>query len=490
MLFNSRTFLIFFLSVTTLYFLLPGKWRWMLLLGASMLFYMAFVPKYILVLLFLAFVDYTGGILLEKVNTPRRRTFILIACLILDLGMLVFFKYANFFAGNIEALARLLHWNYGLPVLEILLPLGISFHIFQSLSYVIEVYRGKQKAEKHFGFFFLYIIFYPQLVAGPIERADHLLPQLHQPRPFSYARISGGIQLMLWGLFKKTVIADRLALFVNQVYALGDPADFNGVSFFIASILFAIQIYCDFSGYSDIARGAAGVMGIRIMENFRRPYVARSIAEFWQRWHISLSTWFRDYLYIPLGGNRMAIPRWYINVLIVFLVSGLWHGARWTFVIWGGIHGMYMIFSYATQRIRESLVRITRLDRMPSVRKAIQIGITFSLVTFGWIFFRSGSLMEAYTIIGRIILDAPQLFSLSTLSDIIIKSRLGGFEFIIAICAIAVMETVHILQERKSCVERIRAYPLWVRWSSAYLLIAAVYFLGIFDNQAFIYFQF
>jgi D-alanyl-lipoteichoic acid acyltransferase DltB (MBOAT superfamily) len=353
---------------------------------------------------------------------------------------------------------------------------------------VIEVYRGKQKAEKHFGFFFLYIIFYPQLVAGPIERASHLLPQLRQPLPFSYARISGGIQLMLWGLFKKVVIADRLAIFVNDVY--GYPADSTGVLLFIASVFFSFQIYCDFSGYSDIARGAAGVMGIRIMENFRRPYFATSIAEFWQRWHISLSTWFRDYLYIPLGGNRVAISRWYINILIVFLASGLWHGARWTFVIWGAIHGMYIIFSHATKNMRESLVRVVRLDRIPQARKAVQIITTFSLVTFGWIFFRSGSLAEASAIIGRIILDVPQIFSFSKLYDAITESRLGGFEFLIALCAIMIMEAAHILQERKSCVQRIRAYPVWVRWSSAYLLIAAIYFLGIFDNQTFIYFQF
>mgnify|MGYP001563030916 FL=1 len=469
---------------------MPHKWRWVFLLGASMAFYMAFVPKYILILLFLAVVDYVGGILLEKAQTDRVRKIILASSLTLDLATLGFFKYFNFFADNVEALARMLHWNYGFTTLEILLPLGISFHIFQSLSYVIEVYRGKQKAEKHFGFFFLYIIFYPQLVAGPIERAQNLLPQLRASRPFSYVAASSGIQLMLWGLFKKVVIADRVALFVNQMYASDGSADFTGVNLLIASVFFAIQIYCDFSGYSDIARGAARVMGIRIMENFRYPYGAASVAEFWQRWHISLSTWFRDYLYIPLGGNRVAVPRWYFNVLIVFLVSGLWHGARWTFVVWGALHGMYLLFSLATARMRELFVHAIRLDRMPAIRRAFQIGMTFSLVTFGWIFFRSPSLNEAFAIIGRIILDIPQLFSFSTMYHVITQSRLGGFEFVIAIAAIVIMEIVHILQKRKSCVERIRNYPLWVRWSSVYALIAAVYFLGIFDDTAFIYFQF
>lgn len=248
-----------------------------------------------------------------------------------------------------------------------LLPVGISFYTFQSLSYSIDVYRGEKEPERNFGKFALYVAFFPQLVAGPIERSTNLLPQFDRRISFDYDRFVSGLRLMLWGFFKKIVIADRLAIYVNEVY--NSPAEFQGLTLILATYFFAFQIYCDFSGYSDIAIGAARIMGYDLMINFRQPYFSQSIAEFWKRWHISLSTWFKDYLYIPLGGNRVAKNRWYFNLMAVFLISGLWHGANWTFVLWGFLHGFYLVFSIWTQNIRDTISHAFRVDRFPALQR-------------------------------------------------------------------------------------------------------------------------
>lgn len=488
MLFNSRSFFLFFIAVTGVYFLIPHRWRWMLLLGASMFFYMAFVPKYIILLFLLAVVDYGGGILIAKAKLLVHKRAILIVCLCLDLGTLGFFKYFNFAADNLKALADVIHWNYGFETLAIVLPLGISFHIFQSLSYVIEVYRGNQKPEKHFGIFFLYIVFYPQLVAGPIERAGNLLHQFYEEHLFDVKRITDGILLMFWGLFKKVIIADRLAILVNAVF--NDPTDISGLSLIAATFFFAIQIYCDFSGYSDIAIGAAEVMGFKLMQNFKRPYYATSIAEFWQRWHISLSSWLRDYLYIPLGGNRVTVGRQYLNIAVVFLASGLWHGANWTFIIWGALHAGYLIAGLITQKLRTGVVEFLRLTRIPRVHTTLQIGITFSLVSFGWIFFRARSLAEAFYIVGRAFAAIPDLLRPAAIAAAYRELNLNGFELALVMAAIGVMEIIHILQQSGSVRARLSRYPTWVQWSLAYGLIFTVYMLGIFDHVEFIYFQF
>jgi alginate O-acetyltransferase complex protein AlgI len=306
MLFNSIDFLIFFPAVTILYFLLPHKFRWSLLLVSSCVFYMFFIPKYIIILAFTITIDYFAGIFLEKIKEDKRRIFLIIS-IISNIGILFVFKYFNFFNFNIHKVAEFLHWNYSFEGLKIILPIGLSFHTFQSLSYIIEIYIGKQKAEKNFGIFALYVMFYPQLVAGPIERPQNVLHQFHEKHSFDFEQLVDGLKIILWGLFKKVVIADRLSLFVNQVY--GNPESHKGIQFIIATIFFGFQIYCDFSGYSDIAIGSAKVMGFKLMVNFNRPYLSKSISEFWTRWHISLSSWFRDYVYIPLGGNRAARSR-------------------------------------------------------------------------------------------------------------------------------------------------------------------------------------
>lgn len=277
-----------------------------------------------------------------------------------------------------------------MDALKLLLPIGLSFHTFQSLSYVIEVYRGHQKAERNFGIYALYVMFYPQLVAGPIERPKNLLHQFYEEHYFDYQRVVDGLKLMLWGLFKKVVIADRLSVLVNEVY--GNPSGHQGFLLVIATVFFAFQIFCDFSGYSDMAIGSAQVMGFKLMDNFNRPYFSKSIAEFWKRWHISLSSWFRDYIYIPLGGNR--VPQWRMccNLFLTFLLSGLWHGANWTFVIWGGLNGFYMVFSILTHDPRKKLVQWTGLDRHPKAHKYLNVMVVFSLVCLGWIFSGPGML--------------------------------------------------------------------------------------------------
>ena len=338
MLFHSFAYFTFFPCVVALYFAIPPRHRWALLLAASYYFYAAWKPEYLLLIVASTLVDYLVGLGLGRHREPRVRRWLLAASLILNLGLLGVFKYADFFGQSLAGLARALGGGRNIPALNLLLPVGISFYTFQTLSYTIDVYRGEREPERHLGRFALYVSFFPQLVAGPIERSTHLLPELRAARPFDLDRVLSGLLLFAWGLFKKLVIADRAAAFVDAVYA--DPERFQGPTIIVATYLFAFQIYADFSGYSDMAVGSARVMGIELMENFDRPYAARSITDFWRRWHISLSTWFRDYLYIPLGGNRVVPRRRLFNVLVVFVLSGLWHGASWTFVAWKAYHSV------------------------------------------------------------------------------------------------------------------------------------------------------
>ncbi len=399
MTFNSLEFLVFFPVVTTLFFLLPHKYRWLLLLTASVVFYMAFVPIYILILAVTIVVDYGAGILIERSAGKKRKLFLVISILS-TVAVLFVFKYFGFFSANVDVLARLLHWNYSLDILRLALPLGLSFHTFQGLSYVIEVYRGRQKTEHHFGIYALYVMFYPQLVAGPIERPQNMLHQFYEKHKFEYRSVVSGLKLMLWGMFKKVVIADNLAVLVNQFF--DNPQNFPDTVLVKAVLFFAIQIYCDFSGYSDIAIGAARVMGFKLMENFNKPYLATSVVDFWRRWNISLSSWFRDYLYIPLGGSRTTLGRNYFNIFVVFLLSGLWHGASWMFVLWGALHGLYVVVSKATQKAREKVVRFLVLDKVPEIHRYLKIATTFSLVSFAWIFFRAKDIGDAFYIIFRL----------------------------------------------------------------------------------------
>jgi alginate O-acetyltransferase complex protein AlgI len=484
MLFNSLQFCAFFFVVTSLFFILPHQWRWALLLAASCYFYMAFIPVYISILAFTIVIDYIAGIIIER-SQGKTRKYFLIASLIANVGVLFVFKYFNFLSNSLTDLISQLSQQ---PVshigLRIILPIGLSFHTFQSMSYTIEVYRGNQKAERHFGIFALYVMFYPQLVAGPIERPQNLLHQFHERHNFDYQRVTDGLKLMTWGMFKKVVIADRLAVFANEIYQ--SPRRYEGWPLIIGTIFFAFQIYCDFSGYSDIAIGSAQVMGFKLMQNFRRPYFATSIADFWSRWHISLSTWFRDYLYIPLGGNRVSQWRWCANIMIVFLISGLWHGANWTFVIWGALNGLYLIVGAWTQKIRSRISSALRLDRVPLLHSAIQITITFSLVTFTWIFFRANSLSNAFYIASHLWPGPNQPGIGASLS------MLGTpIDIIAAVGAIILLMIVESLQSRQSIRYTLAQQPLAVRWLAYYILVMAIIVLAEISNPTeFIYFQF
>lgn len=478
MLFNSWQFAIYFIVVTAAYFALPYRARWVLLLAASCYFYMAFIPVYILILLFTILIDYGAGILIENAQGERRR-FYLICSVIANVGVLAIFKYFNFLNGNFAALASAIGWNYPVENLAIILPIGLSFHTFQSLSYTIEVYRGRHKAERHLGLFALYVMFYPQLVAGPIERPQNVLPQFHEQHDFDYDRVTSGLKLMAWGLFKKVVIADRLAVVVNAVY--GDPSSHTSFALIMATYFFAYQIYCDFSGYSDIALGAARVMGFRLMENFNQPYLSQSVSEFWRRWHISLSTWFRDYLYIPLGGNRVAKWRWYLNTMIVFMVSGLWHGASWNFVIWGALHGLYIVGAVLIGGLLSRTVSVPQSGPLAWTSRAFNTLLTFHLVAFAWIFFRAANLSDAWYIV-------THLFS-----DLQLRSNLGlGLGIVpalIVVTCILFMEGVQYVH-RNGWVN-LAGQPGWARWSFYYMVVAMIVLFGVMQSEAqFIYFQF
>ncbi|MCK9378669.1 MAG: MBOAT family protein [Candidatus Moranbacteria bacterium] len=481
MLFNSIQFLIFFPTVILLYFWIPYRYRWILLLIASYYFYMSWKPEYAVLILLSTAVDYYAGIKMGDAKDKNEKKKYLFASFVFNLGLLFTFKYFNFFSDSFRLFVDQFSLQFDPIHLKLLLPVGISFYTFQSLSYTIDVYRERIKPERHFGIFALYVSFFPQLVAGPIERADNLLPQFRKKFDFDYKRITDGLKIMLWGFFLKVVIADRLGMAVEQAY--GNPEQYSGLPLLLATYFFSFQIYCDFAGYSLIAIGSAQIMGYNLMDNFRRPYFSKSIAEFWKRWHISLSTWFRDYLYIPLGGNRVAKSRWLFNLFVVFLVSGLWHGANWNFVIWGGLHGIYLVGSIVTENIRNSFVKIIGLSKIPKVHSFVKIFITFHLVALGWIFFRTDNVADAWYIISHI-------FSGAELS---IERFYMGFsqaEFIVAILSIFFMESVHLMQEHIKIRKFFSERSIFFRYPVYIIILAVILLFGVFEETDFIYFQF
>lgn len=447
---------------------------------------MVFVPIYIVILGTTIVVDYFAGIYLEKVKGSKRK-WLLIASLIANIGALALFKYFNFLNENLSFFLNSLGYSNHIPNLSILLPIGLSFHTFQAMSYTIEVYKNNQKAERNFFIYALYVMFYPQLVAGPIERPQNMLHQFYEKHYFNYDRVVSGLRLMLWGLFKKVVIADRLAMITDKIY--GDPYSHGSVILFIATLSFAFQIYCDFSGYSDIAIGAARVMGFKLMQNFNNPYSAKSISEFWHRWHISLSSWFRDYLYIPLGGNRKGLLRQYFNVFIVFVVSGLWHGANWTYVIWGALHGVFTI----AESIIKQYLTVYKIKIYEPLSRFFGNIITFSFVVYAWIFFRASNLKEAVYISKNFIPNIIEIKGYSIENVLFyLKSELGVSYFYIVILIIAVIFMLFLekYQETLSMDDFMNSKPRWFRWGVYYSFILAIFVLGVFENRKFIYFQF
>ncbi len=483
MLFNSLQFLIFFPIVATLFYAMPDRWRNLFLLLASYYFYMCWRPAYITVIWFITLLDYFAGIMIENARDDSSRRRFLALSILGNFGLLFVFKYFDFFGGSLNQALRPLRL-FDIPNLHFLLPIGLSFHTFQALSYTIEVYRRKVPAERNLLRYALYVSFFPQMVAGPIERPYHLLPQFREPKRIEFAGVRQGLELAMWGLFKKVVVADRIAPLVNRVYDA--PRDFSGPLLVLATVLFAIQIYCDFSGYTDIAIGAARVLGFDLMINFRQPYFSASIPEFWHRWHISLSTWFRDYLYLPLGGNRVSTARWCLNILVVFTLSGLWHGANWTYVFWGILHGIYYLAGRATLSARNAIAEILGADRMPRLRRFGQTICTFSLVTVAWVFFRARSVTDALYVlahfnpIGKFYVSEFDVFHVG----------LGKSDFLIALVMIAVTFVVDwLLLHESPAADRIwNVRPL--RWSLYYACLYSIVFFGVFEHLEFIYFRF
>jgi len=439
---------------------------------------MFFKPVYILILFFTIIIDYYAGILIENATGPRKK-FYLSWSIVANILVLAIFKYYNFINGNIEALLQGFGVENPIPYLQILLPIGLSFHTFQAMSYTIEVYRGNQKAERKFITYALYVMYYPQLVAGPIERPQNMLHQFYEEHNLDYDRTISGLKQMLWGFFKKMVVADRLAMFADVVF--NDPTHYHGMPVIWSVLFFTFQIYCDFSGYSDIALGASRIMGIELMVNFRMPYIATSIKEFWTRWHISLSTWFRDYFYISIGGNRVSKPRWYFNVFIVFLVSGLWHGANWTFVIWGGLHGTYQVFGHLTNNFQEKIK--SKLKPIGFLITGVEWAFTMALVMLAWIFFRANNVHDAFTVIKEIPhIERGVLFGIPMFSTFFNLSCLA---------AIAVMFGVEYIFSRNWQNKLLgEKRPMWMNVLYCALLILSIYIFGIFEEQSFIYFQF
>ncbi len=472
MIFNSISFLLFFPIVCIVYFLLRNnKLRNAFLLFASYYFYMNWQPIYALLLLSSTILTYFCGIFTEKFNsnTPKKK-YILTINIILNLSILFIFKYFNFINESVFSLLDLfgLHWN--VPNLDILLPIGISFYTFQAIGYSIDVYRGDIKAERSFITYALFVAFFPQLVAGPIERAKNMLPQFHTKHSFKYDDVAEGFKLMLWGFFMKLCVADRLGEYVDAVY--NNVGQHNGTSMIIATIFFAFQIYCDFGGYSNIAIGAARVMGFRLMENFNRPYLSLSIKEFWKRWHISFSSWFRDYVYIPLGGNRVKYGRHLLNLMITFVVSGLWHGANWTFLLWGTLHGTYLIIGNLFRKI------IYCPKQESIVSKILSIVFCFVLVDFAWIFFRADNTADAFSIIGKIITDIGRPFD-------------AGHSFIVySALSLSILIFKDIKEYCGIRINFMHANNLFVRYASILALVSYILLFGALNGGQFIYFQF
>lgn len=474
MLFNSLSYAIFLPLVFVIYWLLPNKYRWILLLIASYYFYMSWNAKYVFLIFITTFTSYLCAILIEK--NREHKKLILILTLLVCLGILFVFKYFNFF---FESINYLLGNKLHSVTLNLLLPVGISFYTFQTLSYCIDVYRGNIKAEKHFGYYATFVSFFPQLVAGPIERPDNLLPQLRKEKEFDYNKAVYGLKLMTVGFFKKIVVADNLAYYVDMVY--NDLSYYQGFALVLASFFFTIQIYCDFSGYSDIAKGSAKLLNIDLMDNFKTPYFSTTIKEFWSRWHISLSSWFKDYVYIPLGGNRCSKLRHYFNLLATFLVSGLWHGANITFVIWGGIHGLLQIL--------EDIFHIKKNTKTYALSWFIRVILIFILMSITWVFFRASNLHDALYIFKHMFdgITSPRSYIVSGLYSFGVKVPYLLTMLAIYLIPLFIIDYINVKYDALTILNN---KPMAIRYLAYFVMLLMILLLHYVGEVNFIYFQF
>ena len=483
MTFNSWEFLIFYPIVAALYFLLPKRMKWPMLLVASYYFYAFYQADLLFLIILTTAVSFFMSHLIERTEKTSLKKLYLALTLTVCLGVLFFYKYFNFLGASVAGIISLLGKEPPSLVLDLVLPVGISFYTFQTLSYVIDVYRGQIKTEKNFFFYALFVSFFPQLVAGPIERPANLIPQLKEPHVPTRANFVRGGKQMLLGFFKKICVADLVASYVSAVY--NSPKEATAPAVIIATLMFAVQIYCDFSGYTDIATGCARIMGIKLMKNFDHPYSASTVKEFWARWHISLSGWFKDYLYIPLGGSRRSPLRNMLNVFIVFLVSGLWHGANWTFVVWGALHGLYRVVGTLTLDKRNALISRAGLKTDSAVVVGVRRVITFLLVCLAWVFFRANSISDAFTLLGA-------LFTRSaTLGSAFASMQLDTVSILLVIFAVATM----ILIDRAVDYSELDGSDILTRDGAFIYYIFAIMFVWLLllsrgQSSTFIYFQF
>lgn len=493
MLFNSMQFAIFFPIAVLLYFLIPHKFRYLWLLVTSYFYYMCWNPRYALLLLLSTLITYISGLFIgQRSLSVKAKKWCVGISFFLNLSILFFFKYFDFLFTSIADICDTLGITYSKPSFDVLLPVGISFYIFQALSYTMDVYRGEIKPERNILKYALFVSFFPQLVAGPIERSKNLLGQFDEVHYFQYDRVREGLIQMLWGFFLKLVIAERLAITVNLIY--GNYTECTGYQLMIGTFAFAFQIYCDFASYSEIAIGSAKVMGFHLMENFRQPFFADSCGDLWRRWHISLNTWFRDYLYIPLGGSRRGKVRKYVNLMIVFLTSGLWHGANWTYVIWGGLSGLFQIIGAELAGVRASLMKLMHMKPDGKVRLVLSVLFTFLLFNFSLIFFRSNTVTEALCIVKKIFTEFG-FASILTTSPF--ELGLGVKNFLFLAFSMVILFFGDFCKEKygtcgssDTAIGRLTSSRWYVRWGFYYLLILLILLSANLGSAEFIYFQF
>lgn len=479
MLFNSLQYAVFLPIVFALYWIVPHKWRWIVVLVSSYYFYMCWNAKYLLLIMFITGISYVGALGVEGAREQKQKKLWVGLVIAVSLALLFVFKYFNFLSETLYSLFSMAHIDAPQVALNLLLPVGISFYTFQSIGYIVDVYRGDIEAEHHVGKYAAFVAFFPQLVAGPIERASNLMPQLKTERHFSYDQAVYGVRLMAWGYFKKIVVADTLAAYVDKVYA--DMHFYQGAARLFAIFFFTIQIYCDFSGYSDIARGTAKLFGVELMENFKSPYFAKSIREFWRRWHISLSTWFRDYVYIPLGGNRVSKIRNAMNVMITFLLSGLWHGASWTFVTWGGLHG-------ATQVAEKWVETHTGKRKNGRIVNGLRVLATFLIVSVLWVFFRAQRFKDAaymlvYCYVG---FQNPLQYLWGGCTSLGIDVA-GVVKLVFILGLLAVFDYVSL---KKDIIAFVGKWKLPCRWGLYIGFVIMIFLLAPATSAEFIYFDF